>query len=161
MKERTVKLYYCDFCTTRKRYRSFRMPLMAKHEAKCMGNPNRQPQIGELTFRYQMGEWDYGGDREITLALSPSMPPWWPGVPGMIYTGDKWMPVEGYRQIDPVTVSDNGPPTGEEWPVIDGKPLPEIKPWTRRLYVLPCVKQDDLSDEAMCILERYDPPECY
>lgn len=120
---RTV--YRCSHC---RRFTKFAARTVVAHEIHCRKNPNRTPFIGELTFAAFGGVWVDGQ----WLPYS-SLPAWWPGSPGMIYTAEGWVPVKGYRNDLPDET------TGynyDFWPSVDGAPLDQFKPFWRRCVAL-------------------------
>jgi len=144
MIEKKIKMYYCQFCSGRKRKKSQRRHIVARHETICFANPDRTPMPGEVTQLWQTGRDDFDFETgAYDFVPHAEMPKWWPGV-GMIYTGSKWMPVEGYVAKD------------DTWPQFEGVELPKIKPWARRLVVLG-IEDEDMPEEVQRVIDPYRP----
>ncbi len=146
MVEQMVKLFRCSFCSGRKRKKSFRRHVIARHETICFANPDRVPQPGEVTAQWQAGKYVWDNETGGDFVEHASMPAWWPGDSGMIYTGSKWLPIEGYE----------GSGGDESWPIFDGEQINKIKPWVRRLGFI-TVEQDDIPDAVLVLLDKYAP----
>ena len=119
MRSKRELIHRCEFCS--KHYH--RPSACVRHEQHCFGNTHRLPYDGEVTLASQTGEWQDG-----VWVHHETMPPWWPGSPGLIYA-DKvgWLRVPYYAWSRGIG---HAPPQ-EQWP--GDKPLPGIKPWEYRL----------------------------
>lgn len=120
-----VNLYRCEHCRKKKALRPAGILL---HEINCFANPDRTPYPGELS---QVDGEELFGAR-----------PWWPGGTGQIFTGARWVALEGYQR----TPSPDGDRAAdpETWPAVrpgwidrlHGNRLPDARPWYMRLEML-------------------------
>lgn len=132
---KVTKVYWCEFCAGRKRKKSFRRHVVARHETICFANPNRTPQPGEITQEWQSGRYEFEHDTGVmTFIPHETMPAWWPGV-DMIYTGSKWVPIP-----------DASAEKADE--------LQKTRPWIRRLHVLG-VDHADMPDDVAAKIREY------
>lgn len=126
------QIWICGFC---RRKKAFRKGVVVAHEAQCFKNSARTPYLGELTFTGQTGKFvNYGYDESIRdvwreWVEHDPVPDWWPGSPGMIWDGAKWCSVPGYVQQPPKPGHGcaGGAPCEDQWPSLNGEPLPAIR----------------------------------
>lgn len=135
-----TKVYWCEFCAGRKRKKSFRRHVIARHEMICFANPNRTPQPGEITSEWQEGRYEYDVETgAMDFIPHATMPAWWPGV-DMIYTGSKWVPIPGADK--------------STWSAEKADEIQKTRPWIRRLHVLD-ISYADMPDEVAAKIREF------